>query len=100
MKTYQSKLDFPGIGILVIALEVLSALSLLFGGISAVFMMFTGEGTVLTFILLSFGGISSAFVIFAIAEFIQLLLKIEYNTRPILAVSTKKKAPARKRKKK
>ncbi|MDD4352090.1 MAG: hypothetical protein PHU71_03875 [Candidatus Gracilibacteria bacterium] len=81
MKRHESKVDFPGIAILVIALEVLAALALLFGATSSIFMMFTGEGTVLSFVLLSFGGICTAFLIFAIAEFLQLFLKIEFNTR-------------------
>lgn len=95
MKSYQSKLEFPGLGILVIALEVLSALFMLFGAVSAVFMMFTGEGTVLSFILFSFGGISASFFVFSIAELLQLLLKIEYNTRKVGV--TKVSAPSKKR---
>jgi len=81
MKSHETKVDFPGIAILVIALEVLAALSLLFGGVSSVYMMFTGEGTIFSFIVLSFGGICGAFLIFAIAEFLQMLMKIEFNTR-------------------
>ena len=87
MKRHESKIDFPGIAILIIALEVLASLALLFGASSSIFMMFTGEGTVLSFVLLSFGGICIAFFIFALAELLQLLLKIEFNTRKTVSAS-------------
>jgi hypothetical protein len=81
MNRHYTKLDFHGISLMVVSLEVLSALSLLFGGVGALYMMFTQEGTVIHFILIAFGGIVGAFVFYAIAEFLQLLMKIEVNTR-------------------
>jgi hypothetical protein len=81
MDRHYTKVDFHGIGLMVFGLEVLSSMALLFGGIGALYIMFTGEGTLWSFIIISFGGIVSAFVLYAFAEFLQLLMKIEVNTR-------------------
>jgi hypothetical protein len=87
MNRHYTKVDFSGLALMVIVFEVLSALSLLFGGVGAIYMMsnfiYGTEAQLFEFIIISFGGISLAFIFFAIAEFLQLMLKIEVNTRKI-----------------
>lgn len=83
MDRHYTKVDFHGIGIMVFGFEVLSAMALLFGGIGALYVMFTGVGDIWHFIIISFGGIAAAFVLYSVAEFLQLLMKIEVNTRQI-----------------
>lgn len=110
MKRHHYKQDFQMIAITVISLEILAFLVFITAASMVVFNMFldiplfSNLGVIMLFV----GGIVSAFVLFAIAEFLQLLMKIEVNTRKteeILEASMKKtsvkdlvekKAPAKK----
>lgn len=85
MNRHYTKTDFGGIAFMVIVFEVLAGISLLFGGFGALYMMTNvalGDNSAfLLYIMLAFGGIAAAFLFFAFAEFLQLLMKIEVNTR-------------------
>ena len=83
MDRHYTKVDFHGISIMVIGFEVLAAMSLLFGGFGALYLMFANEGSIWLFVNVSLGGIVGAFFLYAFAEFLQLLMKIEVNTRKI-----------------
>ena len=77
---------FTALNIVIIGLEVLAAVSLIFGLIGALYMMFTAGESVTrdyltTFISVGFGGLALSFILLGMAEFLILLLKIEYNTR-------------------
>lgn len=90
MYSHYYKEEYPALSITVVGLMILSGVVLLFGGVAAVTMMLVPDLLAVIadpyrrfaiFITYSFGPIISAFLIFAIAELIQLLMKIEINTR-------------------
>ena len=82
MYSHYRKSDFPALAVTVVGLMILSAVILLFGAFSAVFLMFAPvQVDVLLFIRITFGSIVLSFLIFAFAELLQLLMKIEVNTR-------------------
>lgn len=84
---HETRETFTALGVVIIGLEVLAALSLLFGLIGAIAMMLSPlnalptKADIMVFIMVGFGGIAGAFIFLGMAEFLQLLLKIEFNTR-------------------
>lgn len=80
MHRHYHKKDFPALGLAVIAFEVMSFITFIVGAAIMVYgMMINVDANEL--ILTSFTLIVSAFFLFAIGEFLQLLMKIEVNTR-------------------
>ena len=61
-------------------LEVAAFFVFVFGALGAIYGTYSGIRTT-DFILLGFGGVIIAFVLLSFAEFLQLLMKIEINTR-------------------
>lgn len=84
---HEKRDTFTALNVVIIGLEVLSAISLLFGLIGGLALMISPVGSVpssddiTTFILVAFGGIAGCFLLLALAEFLQIMLKIEFNTR-------------------
>ncbi len=84
---HESRETFTAINIVIIGLEVMSAIALLFGLIGGLALMISPMGAIPTredialFIIVAFGGIASCFVLLGLAEFLQIMLKIEFNTR-------------------
>ena len=84
---HETRETFTAINIIIVGLEVLAAIALLFGLIGGLALMISPLGgvpsrdDVALFILVAFGGIASSFCLLGMAEFLQLMLKIEYNTR-------------------
>jgi hypothetical protein len=79
-------------------LEVAAFFIFIFGALGAIYGTYSGIRTT-DFIILGFGGVVSAFMLLAFAEFLQLLMKIEYNTRKADVLLAKElKAITRKRK--
>ncbi len=102
MDRHYTKTDFPVIGLTVIALEILAFLIFVLGLALAVFNMMASMPifTPIGIIILVLGVVISAFIILAFAEFLQLLLKIEVNTRGKTAVMTEsvmKASPVKRR---
>jgi len=83
MKRHHKKNDFNVIAVTVISLEVLAFISFIVGMSLAVYNMFMIPPilTNIQLILLVTGSLIVAFILLASAEFLQLLLKIEVNTR-------------------
>ena len=95
MKRHYNKNDFNVVAVTVIVFEVLAFSVFLFGIISAVYNMFFNPPilTLWGFLIVVLGATIIAFFLLTIAEFLQLLLKIEVNTRKaeaILEESSKK----------
>lgn len=83
MKRHETKIHFNTIAMTVIVLEVLSFLVFI-GGLSlAVYNMFAFPPifTSLGVIIVVLTCTATAFLMLAIAELLQLLMKIEFNTR-------------------
>jgi hypothetical protein len=80
MRAHLSKDEFKFVAISVMVLEVASFLVFIFGTLGAIIGTYSGISTT-DFILLGFGGIFVALVLMAIAEILQLAMRIEYNTR-------------------
>ena len=82
MYSHYNKDHFPALAVTVLGLMILSGVILLFGAVSAVYMMLSPIMVdMIDFIKISFGSIVIAFLIFAFAEFLEVLMKIEINTR-------------------
>jgi len=102
MNRHYSKKDFNVVAVTVIVFEVLAFSIFLFGIISAVYNMFFNPPilTIWGFLLVVLGATIIAFFFLTIAEFLQLLLKIEVNTRKtelmLEKTTTKKKATKKK----
>ena len=80
--SHYKKEEYPALAITVLGLMILSGMVLLFGAVSAVYLMLASVVVdIVTFIKMTFGPIVLAFLIFAVAELIQVLMKIEINTR-------------------
>lgn len=104
MQRHIHKTEFSFISITVMVLEVAAFFVFIFGALGAVYGTYSGIKTT-DFIIIGFGGIVTAFMLLAFAEFLQLLMRIEYNTRKadiLLAKKVKtvgrKKITTRKRK--
>ncbi|GEM_PF-4844183 len=80
MKAHLTKQEFKFVAITVMVLEVASFLIFIFGTLGAILGTYSGISTT-DFILLGFGGIFVALILMASAEILQLIMKIEYNTR-------------------
>jgi sulfite exporter TauE/SafE len=80
-------------------LEVAAFFVFIFGALGAIYGTYSGIRTT-DFIVMGFGGIVVAFFLLAFAEFLQLLMKIEYNTRKadvLLAKGVAKKVTRRRK---
>lgn len=80
MRAHLRKNEFKFVSITVMVLEVASFLVFIFGTLGAILGTYSGIGMD-DFILLGFGGIFMALVLMAMAEFLQILMRIEHNTR-------------------
>ena len=100
MNRHYLKQDFHGLSLLVVIFEALSAVLLIFGSVGAVYLMFDQSTNIYTFVFIAFGSIFAAIVTFSLAELIQLLMKIEINTRKSerLMQAAHKKAEKRRKK--
>lgn len=80
MRAHLTKNDFKFVAISVMVLEVASFLIFIFGTLGAILGTYSGISTT-DFILLGFGGIFVALLLMAAAEMLQLIMRIEHNTR-------------------
>lgn len=80
MRAHLTKNDFKFVAISVMVLEVASFLIFIFGTLGAILGTYSGISTT-DFILLGFGGIFVALMLMASAEVLQLVMRIEHNTR-------------------
>jgi len=80
MRAHLSKNEFKFVALSVMVLEVAAFLVFIFGTLGAILGTYSGISTT-DFILLGFGGIFVALMLMAIAEVLQVLMRIEYNTR-------------------
>jgi len=80
MRAHLSKNEFKFVAVSVMVLEVAAFLIFVFGTLGAILGTYSGISTT-DFILLGFGGIFVALMLMAIAEILQLVMRIEYNTR-------------------
>lgn len=80
MRAHLSKNEFKFVAISVMVLEVAAFLVFVFGTLGAILGTYSGISTT-DFILLGFGGIFIALMLMAVAEVLQVMMKIEYNTR-------------------
>lgn len=80
MRAHLHKDDFKFVAVSVMVLEVASFLIFIFGTLGAILGTYSGISTT-DFILLGFGGIFIALMLMAIAEMLQLVMRIEHNTR-------------------
>ena len=99
MNRHYHKKDFNVVAVTVMVFEVLGFSVFLFGVLGAIYNMFFDPPllTLWGFLLLVLGATIIAFFLLALAEFLQLLLKIEVNTRKTEAVLEKNvKAPVKK----
>ena len=80
MRAHLTKSEFKFVAISVMVLEVAAFLIFVFGTLGAILGTYSGISTT-DFILLGFGGIFIALMLMAVAEVLQLTMKIEYNTR-------------------
>ena len=80
MRAHLTKNDFKFVAISVMVLEVAAFLIFIFGTLGAILGTYSGISTT-DFILLGFGGIFVALVLMASAEVLQLVMRIEHNTR-------------------
>ena len=83
MNRHLAKTNFPVMGLTVIALEILAFFVFILGVGLAILNMLSSLPifTPIGIIVIVLGVLVSAFIILAFAEFLQLLLKIEVNTR-------------------
>ncbi|MDP2691259.1 MAG: hypothetical protein Q8O95_02545 [bacterium] len=88
MTAHLSKNEFKFISITVMVLEVGAFLVFIFGTLGAILGTYSGITTT-DFILLGFGGIFIALMLMAVAEILQVVMRIEYNTRKENAISMK-----------
>lgn len=80
MRAHLTKHEFKFVAISVMVLEVAAFLVFIFGSLGAILGTYSGISTT-DFILLGFGGIFVALMLMAAGEVLQLIMKIEYNTR-------------------
>jgi len=80
MRAHLTKNEFKFVAISVMVLEVASFLVFIFGTLGAILGTYSGISTT-DFILLGFGGIFVSLVLMAVAEMLQVMMRIEYNTR-------------------
>lgn len=80
MRRHLRKREFKFVGLTVMALEVAAFLTFIFGTLGAVLGTYSGISTT-DFILIGFGGITVAFLLLSLAEILQVLMKLEFNTR-------------------
>lgn len=80
MRAHLTKNEFKFVAITVMVLEVAAFLIFIFGTLGAILGTYSGISTT-DFILLGFGGIFIALILMASAELLQVMMKIEYNTR-------------------
>jgi len=80
MTAHLTKNEFKFVSISVMVLEVAAFLVFIFGTLGAILGTYNGISTT-DFILLGFGGIFIALMLMAVAEILQLVMRIEYNTR-------------------
>ena len=80
MRAHLTKNEFKFVAISVMVLEVASFLIFIFGTLGAILGTYSGISTT-DFILLGFGGIFIALILMAAAEVLQVIMRIEYNTR-------------------
>ncbi len=80
MRAHLHKDDFKFVAVSVMVLEVASFLIFIFGTLGAILGTYSGISTT-DFILLGFGGIFIALMLMALAEMLQLVMRIEHNTR-------------------
>lgn len=80
MRAHLTKNEFKFVAISVMVLEVASFLIFVFGTLGAILGTYSGISTT-DFILLGFGGIFIALILMAAAEVLQVIMRIEYNTR-------------------
>ena len=103
MQRHIHKMEFSFISITVMVLEVAAFFVFIFGALGAIYGTYSGIQTT-DFIIIGFGGVAVAFMLLAFAEFLQLLMKIEYNTRKAdillakeLKTIKKRKTPAKRK---
>jgi|CXWL01.1.fsa_nt_gi hypothetical protein len=80
MRAHLTKSEFKFVAISVMVLEVAAFLIFIFGTLGAILGTYSNISTT-DFILLGFGGIFIALMLMAAAEILQLVMRIEYNTR-------------------
>ena len=80
MRSHLKKDEFKFVAITVMVMEVASFLVFIFGTLGAILGTYSGIPTT-DFILLGFGGIFIALMLMAGAETLQIMMRIEYNTR-------------------
>ncbi|MDF2379046.1 MAG: hypothetical protein P1V18_02365 [Candidatus Gracilibacteria bacterium] len=80
MRSHLRKRDFKFVSISVMVLEVASFLVFIFGTLGAILGTYRGIGLD-DFIILGFGGIFMSLVLMAMAEVLQIMMRIEHNTR-------------------
>lgn len=80
MRAHLTKDEFKFVAISVMVLEVAAFLVFIFGTLGAILGTYSGISTT-DFILLGFGGIFIALMLMAVAEILQVIMRIEYNTR-------------------
>lgn len=83
MRAHLTKNEFKFVSVTVMVLEVAAFLVFIFGTLGAILGTIKLEQPISTtdFILLGFGGIFIALMLMAMAEILQLVMRIEYNTR-------------------
>ena len=80
MRAHLQKDEFKFVAVSVMVLEVAAFLIFIFGTLGALLGTYSGISTT-DFILLGFGGIFIALMLMAAAEILQLVMRIEHNTR-------------------
>lgn len=80
MRAHLTKNEFKFVAVSVMVLEVAAFLVFIFGTLGAILGTYSGISTT-DFILLGFGGIFVALMLMAVAEILQVMMRIEYNTR-------------------
>lgn len=80
MKSHLYKDEFKFVAVSVMVLEVAAFLIFIFGTLGAILGTYSGISTT-DFILLGFGGIFISLMLMAVAEILQLVMRIEHNTR-------------------
>jgi hypothetical protein len=80
MQRHANKNDYNFISISVMVLEVAAFFIFIFGALGAIYGTYSGIQTT-DFIVIGFGGVALAFTLLVFAELLQLLMKIEINTR-------------------
>lgn len=80
MRAHLTKKEFKFVAITVMVLEVAAFLVFVFGTLGAILGTYSSISTT-DFIILGFGGIFTALLLMAAAEILQLMMRIEYNTR-------------------